>query len=698
MRTNNLIFLFSSIVIMMLFSCTDKNVPEHENENNIQTITVSQAKEIGMELANGESTSATYSVTGYVILADAYGAKNAGKQTFYMSDDKNATKADLSVMTCEVQSPGFAKGDRVIVVGKISKYATSSSISIRIEYGTGHKVDENIDPQQENNVEEISVTRAKEIGNLLADNEVTSKSYSVTGYVIIANAYGAKNAGKQTIYMSDNRNATQADISVLNCEVASPGLVKGDKVKVVGKICKYVVSSSIINIRIENGMATKINDAVDISISGTTDGHDYVDLGLSVKWATCNLGAQNPLGIGNYYAWGEITPYTQWTYVNYNFTFAPCSPNHVLDAQYDAVTANWGKSWRMPTKEEIDELIEPHNCDWIWLDNINGTNVSGYQVVSKKNGRCIFLPAGKYQDHDSRITPTKVEGHYWSSTTGSDVDKHPREHSPFTIFFSNGVHYEGTSWCFDGLNIRGVVGTPNTYFPENYIIDEGETSRQGFTVSGKVGTHTYVDLGLPSRTLWATYNLGANLPHEYGEYYTWGETQPKDLYNEDTYKFFIGHADYGTYHWAQYSKYIYFEQHGTPDYKTTLDPQDDAATVNWGAQWQMPSKEQLEELAQYCIWYRKDVTINGQKIVGFIGESKINGYTIYIPYAGMKYEQVPLTYLNAWYWSRDLSADTNGSGSDYGAWYMTIQTQTNTMTIMDTRRVQGLSVRPVVKK
>ena len=91
--------------------------------------------------------------------------------------------------------------------------------------------------------------------------------------------------------------------------------------------------------------------------SGTIGGHEYVDLGLSVKWATCNLGAQNLWETGNYYAWGDTKPYTEWTYANYGFSFVPCSPDYVLDAQWDAVTANWGTSWRTPTKEEIDELI-----------------------------------------------------------------------------------------------------------------------------------------------------------------------------------------------------------------------------------------------------------------------------------------------------------------------------------------------------
>ena len=441
-------------------------------------------------------------------------------------------------------------------------------------------------------------------------------------------------------------------------------------------------------------------DTITYEASGTIDGHDYVDLGLSVKWATCNLGAQNPWEIGEHYAWGYTTPYTEWTYANYSFSFAPCNKKYELDAQYDAVTANWGESWRMPTKEEIDELLDNNKCDWVWVDNVNDTGISGYNVKSKKNGNSIFLPAGKYTPHENYLTITDICGHYWSSTADPSIDKHPSDQAPWTIYFKNGIHYESIKKCYDGLNIRGVVGTPNHYFPkpEDCPIDNNETERQGATVSGKLGNHTYVDLGLPSRTLWATYNVGASMPHEYGEYYAWGEVSPKDLYNQETYKYFLGYSESGPYHYAQYSKYIWFNGHGTPDYKLSLDPEDDAATVNWGSQWQMPSKEQIEELAKYCKWYSKNLTVNGKKVYGWIGESKINGYKIYLARADWKYNNVPLSYMNVWYWSRDLSGDTSADGTDYWAWYMIIKSQDNIMEAKETDRVQGLPVRPVVKQ
>lgn len=430
-----------------------------------------------------------------------------------------------------------------------------------------------------------------------------------------------------------------------------------------------------------------------IDATGSLDGHDYVDLGLSVKWATCNLGAKEPWEVGDYYAWGLSTPSTEWTQANYSFNFAPCSDDYVLDAHYDAITQNWGSSWRMPTKEEIDELLDPNKCDWIWIDNINGTAISGYKVQSKKNGNSIFLPAG-HKDLN------KDAGRYWSSTADVSVFQRPYDQSPFTIYFKNGIHYEAASKCYDGLSIRGVVGSPNTFFPESIPIDQAETDKQGFTVNGKTGGYTYVDLGLPSHTLWATYNVGASLPYEYGEYYAWGEIAPKDLYEQETYKYFLGYSESGPYHYAQYSKYIWYNQHGIPDFKLTLDSEDDAATVNWGSQWKMPSKEQCEELAYYCKWYRKDLTYNNKKIIGFVGESKLNGNKIYIPFSDYKYKQMPMDHMAAWYWTCDLSGDAQSynDGDDYRAYFMVVKTQENIVEVKDTDRVQGLPVRPVIKQ
>ena len=159
--------------------------------------------------------------------------------------------------------------------------------------------------------------------------------------------------------------------------------------------------------------------------------------------------------------------------------------------------------------------------------------------------------------------------------------------------------------------------------------------------------HDYVDLGLPSGTLWATMNVGANSPEEYGDYFAWGETTPKSVYNWSTYKWCNGSNDTMTKYCTN-SSYGY---NGFVDNKTELDPEDDAAYVNWGSQWRMPSREQFQELINNCTseW----TTRNG--VNGRLFTSKHNGASLFLPADGSR-EGNELSYAGSagGYWSRTL--------------------------------------------
>ena len=147
---------------------------------------------------------------------------------------------------------------------------------------------------------------------------------------------------------------------------------------------------------------------------GKPEGHEYVDLGLSVKWATCNVGATSPEDYGHYFAWGETSPKDEYTEDNCS-TYGKEMSDIAGDAQYDAATANWGGDWRMPTKEEMRELL--NNCIWIWTtqNGVNGYNVKG------PNGNSIFLPAAGERDGSS-LYDAGSGGSYWSSTPSGDDD------------------------------------------------------------------------------------------------------------------------------------------------------------------------------------------------------------------------------------------------------------------------------------
>lgn len=163
--------------------------------------------------------------------------------------------------------------------------------------------------------------------------------------------------------------------------------------------------------------------------SDIENGHGYVDLGLSVKWATCNIGADNPEEIGDRYAWGEVSTKPDYTWQNYRFNiggegfwdvgFSKYNSDsnlgrtdkyEVLEPQDDAAHENWGGKWRIPTAEEFQELA--NNCTFVW-STLNGRE--GCLIISNKPGytdRFIFLPTTRKRS-DGVGT---ADGYYWSST------------------------------------------------------------------------------------------------------------------------------------------------------------------------------------------------------------------------------------------------------------------------------------------
>ena len=182
--------------------------------------------------------------------------------------------------------------------------------------------------------------------------------------------------------------------------------------------------------------------------------HEWVDLGLSVKWATCNVGATKHEEYGDYYAWGETTTKSSYSYDNYKWSNDGCdtftkyntSSETVLDLADDAARANWGGAWRMPTDAEWTELRE--NCTWTW--NIkNGVN--GYEVKSKTNGNSIFLPAAGVR-YDVDLYDAGYHGNYWSSSLGTDNP----DFAWYVGFGSDDVGRSYYNRCC-GLSVRPVL-------------------------------------------------------------------------------------------------------------------------------------------------------------------------------------------------------------------------------------------------
>jgi hypothetical protein len=168
-----------------------------------------------------------------------------------------------------------------------------------------------------------------------------------------------------------------------------------------------------------------------------------VDLGLSVKWASCNVGATAPEDYGDYFSWGEIVAKLAY-YDDACATSGKPMSDISGNSKYDAARANWGKNWRMPTAEEQQELLE--NCSWEWT-TLNG--VGGMQVTGP-NGNSIFLPAAGFRV-DYTYSFVGSYGSYWSSTPQEVNNKDAN-----IIFFGSSSCGANANYRYYGLSVRPV--------------------------------------------------------------------------------------------------------------------------------------------------------------------------------------------------------------------------------------------------
>ena len=202
--------------------------------------------------------------------------------------------------------------------------------------------------------------------------------------------------------------------------------------------------------------------------------------------------------------------------------------------------------------------------------------------------------------------------------------------------------------------------------------------------SDSIGGHTYVDLGLASGTLWATCNVGAERPEEYGGYFAWGETTQKDSCNWDRYALSNGGP-------ANLTKYCTDDFFGVSDGRTTLLPEDDAATANWGPGWRMPTYKEMQELLNGCIWVWTD-NYAGTGISGRMGTSITTGQVIFLPAAGYKGAgRFSSVGDYGEYWSSSLDSSSSDSALD-------ISFVSGNFNAYGNSRYNGQSVRAVVAK
>ncbi|MCI5777590.1 MAG: DUF1566 domain-containing protein [Bacteroidales bacterium] len=236
---------------------------------------------------------------------------------------------------------------------------------------------------------------------------------------------------------------------------------------------------------------------------------------------------------------------------------------------------------------------------------------------------------------------------------------------------------------------------------------------------GEENGHAWVDLGLPSGTLWATCNIGATNPEDYGDYYAWGETQTKTSYDWTTYKW----MDPAVNGWKGCTKYqaadgqtdgVWYDSEGNfiGDGKTELETSDDVASQTWGGKWQIPTTEMQQELSSQCYWVWT-TTYNGKSVNGYIvykaksdadkgakvtsGSSPSSDYDVatdphlFLPAAGGRYGSVLNDAgLDGYYWSRSLYPNYSiiAYGLNFRSGYVRDSSADS--------RSHGFAVRPVV--
>lgn len=370
--------------------------------------------------------------------------------------------------------------------------------------------------------------------------------------------------------------------------------------------------------------------------TGKVNGHEWIDLGLpsGTRWATCNVDATRPSQAGGLYAWGEKATKTSYMPDNsktHNKDIEDFSGN----ATYDVATAKWGKGWRMPTKEEFDELVR--YCPFPRYEQLDGR--WGQRFTNRLNGRSIFLPATGFKEYGSKHQEASGCGLYWTSTPQGEAHLNGAHQYHFGAALGEMGHGERSS----GYGIRPVIDNDAMIT----IPSQGETNG-----------HQWVDLGLPSGTKWATCNIGATTSEEFGETYAWAEitpasdtTSPK---NEVSNKEMVGIA-------------------GSTRY--------DAATAQWGKEWRIPNRANFEELMENCTWeYTTLGRLKGCKV-----SSKVNGNYIFFP--------LPMLEESVAYWASTPSYDDSAESL-----HIIISKSTKRVGISTiTKRTSPCPIRPVTK-
>ena len=394
-----------------------------------------------------------------------------------------------------------------------------------------------------------------------------------------------------------------------------------------------------------------------------------VDLGLSVKWANFNLGATSETEKGGRYGWGDISGDSTNIWPS-NYAPGLYEMSIAGDEQYDIVAANLGGNWRMPT---VDELNELNQCRWVYSTNYNNMGVNGYLVygIGAYSKQFIFIPFAGYRRGTEIVSDNNV-AYWWTSQVNGAGD---------AIYMNMIGRTEelSTSKSF-GLSVRPVYddGEHSGSSP-NLDPTKAKTEK---APDGSLIPQTGVDMGFPSGTKWANWNLGAmTTTGATGKFYSFGELAEKNSYTNELYDFNKNGENISG---------------DDPDYfvNGNLLPEFDAAFNLWGEDWRMPSEDQIDELIMNSTAEWKD-NYHGQS--GYLFVSNYNGNSIFLPAAGIiNGESNPDRGTFGCYWSCSKCTSTTDKRLTH-AMQMLFSHEYGSSTTSE-YRYKGCTIRPVMPK
>ena len=396
------------------------------------------------------------------------------------------------------------------------------------------------------------------------------------------------------------------------------------------------------------------------SVVFTTDSR-YVDLGLSVKWAKWNIGAESENEYGGYYGWGDPTGTVASPYESYYATGN--TSTNIGGTKYDIATAKWGKHWRLPTRAEFQELIDA-SVNGRWTYSSDG----GFQkyTATLPNGETLEIPIYGYMTSTLSEVAHTTQGYYWTSEATTDQQPYalhiggPRASSQVFQNSPKSLH----------LFIRPV-----------YVDDPVDDSEDDPTEAETAEAGKAIDLGLTSGTLWASYNVGAKSETQAGMFVAWGELKEKKS---------VGYYKNNYEYWSAES--TQYDGFSTELGSEIAGTEYDLAHVRWKGDWVTPSSEDFEELLYECDCVAK--TKSG--VFGFQVTSKKNGNSIFLPCQGY-YNGSSLWKQNdeGWYWTSSIYPFSHPR---FTMGYSLIIKKGESPAVSWSGRESGCNIRPVKKK